>query len=177
MAAPTYTSLPTAKTISIMESSREAYRLKVATLFVSETHGSSTTRTDYTYYVEQDSVSGRRVYLQRPASLNKGFDFTIHVENAQFHYKDIPRHDDLKNDLLAKKAEDPIAFAKLKVLFEKVFLCQPIDDAEYQEYPFKTGLSVEIVFKTIKWLFIEQDITYWNWSGREMLYGHLIDCW
>ena len=28
---------------------------------------------------------------------------------------------------------------------------------------------VYIVLLAIKWLFIEQDITYWNWSGRNML--------
>ena len=30
---------------------------------------------------------------------------------------------------------------------------------------------VDMICKCIKWLFIEQDITYWNWSGRNMLYN------
>ena len=34
---------------------------------------------------------------------------------------------------------------------------------------------IAIILLAIKWLFIEQDITYWNWSGRNMLYNHLIE--
>ena len=37
------------------------------------------------------------------------------------------------------------------------------------------GLIILIILLAIKWLFIEQDITYWNWSGRNMLYNHLIE--
>jgi hypothetical protein len=28
-----------------------------------------------------------------------------------------------------------------------------------------------MIIKTIKWLFIEQDIRYWNYSGRDMLWS------
>ena len=35
------------------------------------------------------------------------------------------------------------------------------------------GISVEILLKCIKWLFVEQDITYWSYSGRNMLYTEL----
>lgn len=34
---------------------------------------------------------------------------------------------------------------------------------------------IAIILLAIKWLFIEQDITYWNWSGRNMLYNQLIE--
>jgi hypothetical protein len=36
-----------------------------------------------------------------------------------------------------------------------------------------TAHPIEIILLAIKWLFIEQDITYWNWSGRDMLWGHI----
>ena len=31
------------------------------------------------------------------------------------------------------------------------------------------GFSLEVVLKVLKWLWIEQDIRYWNYSGRQML--------
>jgi len=34
---------------------------------------------------------------------------------------------------------------------------------------------IAIILLAIKWLFIEQDITYWNWSGRNMLMNSLKD--
>ena len=40
----------------------------------------------YRYYVET-LADGRRIFLHRPAPLNKGFDFTIHVENTRFKTK------------------------------------------------------------------------------------------
>ena len=33
--------------------------------------------------------------------------------------------------------------------------------------------SVEIVLLALKWLFIEQDVVYWNDSGREKFYNRL----
>ena len=36
---------------------------------------------------------------------------------------------------------------------------------------FESGFAVDHILKTIKWLFIEQDIRYWNYSGRYMTWG------
>ena len=41
-----------------------------------------------------------------------------------------------------------------------------------KEMPGK-GLNVELLVKVLKWLFIEQDIRCWNYSGREMLWAGL----
>jgi hypothetical protein len=30
-------------------------------------------------------------------------------------------------------------------------------------------MPFEMLLKILKWLFIEQDITYWNYDGRQML--------
>lgn len=35
---------------------------------------------------------------------------------------------------------------------------------------FVSGYSSELIIKTLKWLFIKQDIRYWNYSGRDMLW-------
>lgn len=45
--------------------------------------------------------------------------------------------------------------------------------AEYEmlDIEFSAGLPADHILKTIKWLFIEQDIRYWNYSGRNMTWG------
>ena len=168
-------------TLSLNENSRLGYRQGLARTFLNEDHGSETLTTEYTYIVESDSKSGRKVYLIHPAYLNNGFDFTIHIENQVFiHGKrkdDIPAHSHIYDDLLAKKTENPTLFKQMKSLLDKVFLCNPIQDTEYGQYQFSSGIPVELLFKTIKWLFIEQDITYWNYEGRGKLYKYLSSLW
>ena len=50
---------------------------------------------------------------------------------------------------------------------------EDIDYTQFENIKFKDYQHIEhpiyIVLLAIKWLFIEQDITYWNWSGRNML--------
>jgi hypothetical protein len=124
----------------------------------------------YRYNVEWLD-SGDRVYLTRPAVLSKGFDFVIHVENHVFaHGKDNPAHEDIKADLKSKKQANPEHAAKLLSLIERVFQCEDPQDfrAEYQTLKFADGLSSEVILKVVKWFFIEQDIRFWNWSGRHM---------
>lgn len=41
-----------------------------------------------------------------------------------------------------------------------------IDYSIYNNLP---GFPMDLIFKTSKWFFIEQDIRYWNYSGRNML--------
>ena len=52
---------------------------------------------------------------------------------------------------------------------DSVFNCKEIESEWFDEFSFTTGKSVELILKVIKWFFIEQDITYWNYSGRNML--------
>ena len=48
---------------------------------------------------------------------------------------------------------------------------------EYQSCQFQNGLPTDLILKVLKWLFIEQDITYWNRSGRDMFYNSIIELW
>ena len=34
---------------------------------------------------------------------------------------------------------------------------------------YETGFSLELTLKALKWLFIEQDVAYWNYDGQMML--------
>ena len=82
--------------------------------------------------------------------------------------RNYPSHDDFAEDLAEKKAENPAMYKKLYKLLKKVFDCHEVTEEEYKQITFKTGLEVDHILKTIKWLFIEQDIRYWNYSGKNM---------
>lgn len=122
----------------------------------------------YLYYVET-LEDGNRIYLERPANLHNGFDFLINVENINFsttsRIKHNPSHDNIFNDLLAKQVESSEKYAELYKLIEDVYNCKEIKETDLR---FNTGYPVDLILKVAKWFFIEQDIRYWNYSGRAM---------
>ncbi len=159
------------------EGTRNDVRMRVVNKLASENPGTGTGdgASRYLYFVEILN-SGDRVYLQRPANLHNGFDFLVCVENTNYalvgkRRRNFPKHEDLNQDLLAKKQEDPEMYARLYGLLKRVFECQDVLDTEIDEVIFDCGLPVDHVVKTMKWLFIEQDIRYWNYSGRNMTWG------
>lgn len=124
----------------------------------------------YRYNVEELG-SGNIVYITRPVPLNKGFDFIIHVEGMTFlNGKDNPKHEDIYNDLGVKKGKYPEEFAKLFLMIDKVYHCYDPEEvlSSFQSVNFGDGFTSELTLKVIKWFFLEQDIRYWNWSGRHM---------
>lgn len=154
------------------EGTRNDVRLRVVNAFSEEKHGTSTETERYTYYVETLN-DGNRVYLRRPANLHYGFDFLVCVENANYavpgkRRRNYPKHDDLGLDLQAKKLENPEMYRRLYVLLKSVYECNDVSETDMENISFSTGLPVDHILKTIKWLFIEQDIRYWNYSGRDM---------
>ncbi|WP_027332627.1 hypothetical protein [Mycoplasmopsis gallinarum] len=157
------------------EGTRNEVRLRVVNALSEEDPGNSTETERYTYYVETLD-DGNRVYLRRPANLHFGFDFLVCVENANYaepgkRRRNYPKHDDLGIDLQAKKAEDPEMYKKLYTLLKKVYECNDVFETDIENISFSSGLPVDHILKTIKWLFIEQDIRYWNYSGRSMTWG------
>ena len=158
------------------EGTRNDVRKRVLEVLMEEAPGTGAGElsSKYTYYVET-LEDGNRVYLSRPAFLNKGFDFVIRIENADYghkgSYKNIPSHKDISADLKTKKAENPEMYKKFHVLLKKIFECHDVSKEEYDSIHFNSGFSPEHILKVIKWLFIEQDIAYWSYSGRYMTWG------
>ncbi|MGT2884297.1 DNA adenine methylase [Streptococcus ferus] len=159
------------------EGTRNEVRMRIVEQFSQELPGTGKDdkASRYKYYVETLS-DGNRVYLQRPANLHNGFDFLVCVENMNYAPEDkrkrnYPKHEDLENDLLQKRLESPQKYKKLYSLLEQIFHCQNVEDIEMTKIQFDSGLPVDHILKTIKWLFIEQDIRYWNYSGRSMTWG------
>ncbi len=165
--------------VSIIENSRSDYRRTLTELFLNEVHGEAGAPSVYEYNVETDKA-GNRVYLKRPTNLNKGFDFEVRVSNMRFKHvnkngrvshSNRPSHTNIIEDLAKKKMEEPAQYVILLTLIERIFNCVEIAPQEYNTFTFQQGYPVDMLCKCIKWLFIEQDITYWNWSGRNMLYN------
>lgn len=163
----------------IVKGDRKEIRDKLIIEFLREAPGTGKGEltSKYIYWVEWLS-DGRRIFLKRPARLNKGMDFEINVENTYFGTKrktTMPSHEDVLNDLIKKRSENPVDFGKVNNLIDILYKTNAIKDHELKLLYFDTGYTIEMLLKTIKWIFIEQDITYWNWSGRAMFYSALQD--
>ncbi|MBT3207326.1 MAG: hypothetical protein HN704_07030 [Bacteroidetes bacterium] len=132
-------------------------------------------QTKYRYFVEH-LVDENRIYIERPGRLNKGCDFVIYIENHLLYNNSNdkpPKHNFLIDDLRLKKQnlredewiillnaiESIYELNSFKTSYEKI-----------QELPLG-GETYELILKLARWFFIEQDITYWSRSGREMLYN------
>lgn len=159
------------------EGTRNEVRMRVVNKFAEEEPGigKDEMASRYIYFVETLS-NGDRVYLQRPANLHNGFDFLVCVENANYakpgmRKRNYPKHDDFEQDLLKKKKENPEMFKKLYRILRRIFECHDVSEEEINRIKFNGGLPVDHIVKTTKWLFIEQDIRYWNYSGRYMTWG------
>jgi len=159
------------------QGTRQDVRMRLVKAFSKENPGQGKGKlaARYSYYVEtlQD---GRRIFLRRPAFLHNGFDFVVCVENYNFatankRKRNNPSHDDIILDLRKKKKADATMYKKFYFLIEKVYTCHDIEEAEYKNIRFSQGFPIDMIVKTLKWLFIEQDIRYWNYSGRDMLWS------
>lgn len=156
------------------EGTRNSVRKQVVNLFINEEpgQGKKDLVSKYNYYVETLS-DGRRLFLTRPAFKKYGFDFLIRIENEDFNAgigkrRDNPSHEDIINDLRAKKAKDGQAYARLYGLVQKVYRCKEVSGKEMASVRFRVGFPVDMILAVVKWFFIEQDIRYWNHSGRAM---------
>jgi len=160
-------------TWTLKGSTRKELKDKAVLKFLSEKGGywkdGKKYATKYKYYVET-LADGRRIYLLRPTWKNKGIDFQVCVEKMKDGKDAKPSHQDVFNDLNLKTKEDSEKEKRLLKLIDRVWNCEdPEDILKDNHLEFKSGYSVEMLLKIVKWLFIEQDITYWNYDGRGKL--------
>ncbi len=128
----------------------------------------------YRYFVENLS-DGKRVYLERPARLNKGCDFVIYIEDL-FLCKNgndkPPSHRDLFADLKKKKRFLSLGdWQELMLAIEKVHKTTSSSIALHCADRINnfSPMNVEQILHLCKWFFLEQDVTYWSYNGRDML--------
>jgi len=142
--------------------------------------GNETPHAKYRYFVHT-FADGSRLYIDRPARINKGCDFIVHLEN-QFLHKNgndrPPSHEDLWSDLESKQGNlSDSDWRSLCRAISCVHSLQPykISEATRQAIDGVDGMSAEKILRLCEWLFIEQDLTYWHGEGRDMLYNGLKD--
>lgn len=161
--------------------SRNELRKELINTFLDEKSGTGkgklTTRYKYVVKILSD---GRKIYLSRPANFNNGFDFTLNVEKTNFNLGLLnkkgkpkrsstrPTHGNILTDLKNKKEENQKLYTSLANQIELIYKCIP---ATKTEFNFTSGHSSALILECIKWLFVEQDVTYWNYSGRAMFYN------
>ena len=172
------------KLFKLVANSREDARRKVVNKFLDEKfgEGNGDLASKYEYTVE--IFDNYHVVLKRPAPLNKGFDFVVYtpkvyykIGNKRRHQN--PSHNDIVQILSKIKADiGDKKYDPLKKMIGDIFALKDFNieiargivfcDADGNEHP------LAILLLAIRWLFIEQDITYWNTSGRAMLMNHLM---
>lgn len=154
---------------------RDLLRKELIGFFLNETPGTGkgVNTSKYEYIVKR--INGHQVYLSRPAQFNNGFDFTLNVSNINFNSggraTTRPTHQNILDDLLSKKTENSAVYTRLMAEITNIYNCQP---PVTLSFPFINGYSSEIILECIKWLFAEQDVTYWNYSGRAMFYNGIL---
>lgn len=135
-------------------------------------------QTKLRYFVEK--IGEQRIYIERPGRLNKGCDFVIYIENEitwQNGNDKPPTHEFIIADLAEKKLQLSVEqWESLIDSIRDIYEVKPFDEAyiKIQDLP-QTGLNYELILKLLRWFFIEQDITYWARSGREMLFNAILD--
>lgn len=143
--------------------------------FASEEAGTTNDTSRYTYYVET-LENNTRIYLRRPAPRNNGIDFTVNSEGYTFRVgkRNLrkPSHDNIISMLNAKRIENEILYDnQVKPLITCIFNVECLRDQDYRIPGFVDQCyPIELILKLLKWLFAEQDATYWNHSGRNMLF-------
>ncbi len=163
------------RTLNVDGLSRDQVRQKILQTWIEEDPGVG----QYRYDVE-NCLDGSKIYLLRPGRLNKGCDFVI-VSEKFLKFKNgndkPPKHSDVFM-LLASFIRGNKDMAKaFHDAAQEVYHCLKPDDVMGKFFILKTvpDCKVERSLKLLKWMWIEQDITYWTKQGRAMLWNALCD--
>ncbi|MBI2830966.1 MAG: hypothetical protein HYX79_01760 [Chloroflexi bacterium] len=150
---------------------------KVINTFINTEHQQRGKGVQFWYPVEQLS-GGSHLFILRPGGLQKwNFDFKVNVTPDMGFGKG--KHEDIASDIRNKKLENPEKFGQLQESVTEVYsgtendVDQILLKHKDLNTSFQTGAKVEILLKVLKWMFIMEDIVYWNYDGRTKLYNYL----
>ncbi len=163
------------------DGNRQQKRQALISCFLNEEPGSGRGDNASRYQYNVESYGDYGIFLKRPTQLNKGFDFTVNIQGMYFkknrRYSN-PSHNDIFTALICCKNECPNEYGAVKEAIISIYECNDIDLSHINAYFFDCeGLTrpIQIILLAIKWLFMEQDCAYWNYSGRRMLFEGLAD--
>ena len=133
----------------------------------------------FRYPVENLSSINKQLFISRPGGLRGKWNFDFKVEVSEELGLGRGTHKEIILDFHNKKQENPQKFGALLQALIAIYDCSENDvDQLLKIYPslgtsFQSGANVEIILKVVKWMFIMEDIVYWNYQGRAMLYNAL----
>lgn len=163
------------------DGNRQQKRRALITCFLDEEAGTGRGDDASRYQYNVESYGDYGIFLKRPTRLNKGFDFTVNVQGMCFKkskkYSN-PRHDDIFEALTCCKNKCPNEYNAVSKAIIAIYECNDIDLSHINAYflDFEgTSHPIQIILLAIKWLFMEQDCAYWNYSGRKMLFEGLVN--
>lgn len=170
------------KEFKLISGERKNMRKELISEMLDEQPGNGTGEKCSRYQYNVDGFKGYGIYLKRPTRLNKGFDFTVNISGLWFKknrkYSN-PSHQDIFDALEDCKNEFNDKYHNVTKAISEIYNCKDIDlsitnelyfhDFEDNKHP------IGIILLAIKWLFMEQDCAYWNYSGRGMFYSALIN--
>jgi hypothetical protein len=148
---------------------------KVVNTFIGTEHLKKGKGVVFRYPVERLS-NGQLLYIARPGH-KKNFDFKVDVV-ADYGLGD-GTHKEIGKDLRNKRKENGEKFEDLLGAITEIYHSTENDvDAILKKYrglkkSFRKGAKTEHLLKVIKWLFIMEDIVYWDNEGRAFLFNFL----
>jgi len=126
----------------------------------------------YVKYTVDELQNGEEVFLIRPAWLNKGYDFKVCVEGWNSSANPAPSHSEVYSDLYWKREKDgEEAFDAISSAVMDIHSGsspREVIEAYGEDFDFSVGRRPDALLRPLPWLFIEQDIRYWNYDGRNM---------
>jgi hypothetical protein len=148
---------------------------KVVNTFIKMEHRKKGKGVTFRYPVE-NLPNGQQLFIVRPGH-KKNFDFKVDV--GAFLGLGEGSHLEIAQDLREKKKENKQKFKDLLSAITDIYKCSENDvDEVLKKYPgldksFQKGAGVEIFLKVVKWLFVMEDIVYWDNEGRAFLFNFL----
>jgi len=127
-------------------------------------------------YPVEDLKNKQQLFIIRPGH-KKNFDFKVEVIKKMGLGEG--SHKEIASDLRKKRQENQEKMDSLLEAISEVYHCSENDvNSVLEKYPnlkkeFQKGADVEVLLKIIKWLFIMEDIVYWDNEGRAFLYNFL----
>jgi hypothetical protein len=128
------------------------------------------------WYPVEKLPNGEMLCIARPGH-EKLFDFKVDVVSA--HGFGDGSHKEIASDLRRKRKENKQKFERLLAAITEIYNCEENDiDVLLKKYrglkdSFKTGGPVETLLKIVKWMFIMEDIVYWDNEGRAFPFNFL----
>lgn len=147
---------------------------KVVNTFITTEYCKKGKGVTFRYPVE--NLQNGQLFIARPGH-KKNFDFKVDVVTS-FGFGE-GSHLEIAQDLREKKKENKQKFKDLLSAITDIYNCSESDvDKILENHPgldksFQRGARVEILLKVMKWLFIMEDIVYWDNEGRAFLFNFL----